>query len=63
MDAGSVPMTRTLGPRGATKLDKLHGEYAESGVHARPQMLSGVYPGIGPHKNASSTVTGLYLLR
>ena len=53
-----------------TKLDKLHGEYARAGVHARPlgrnkfaQMLSAVYPGIGPHKNASSTVTGLYLLR
>jgi pimeloyl-ACP methyl ester carboxylesterase len=53
-----------------TKLDKLHGEYARSGVHARPlgrnkfaAMLSAVYPGIGPHKNSPSTVSGLYLLR
>jgi hypothetical protein len=53
-----------------TKLDKLHGEYARSGVHARPlgkikfaQMLSGVYPGIGPHRNSDNTVSGLFLLR
>ncbi len=39
-------------------------------VHQKPlgrnkfaQMLSAVYPAIGPHKNTSSTVTGLYLLR
>ncbi len=61
---------------GATKLDKLHCEYARSGVHARPlrplgkikfaQMLSAVYPGppaIGPHRNSDSTVSGLFLLR
>jgi hypothetical protein len=53
-----------------TKLDKLHGEYARAGVHARPlgrnkfaQMLSAVYPGIGPHRNSPNTVSGLYLLR
>jgi hypothetical protein len=53
-----------------TKLDKLHGEYARAGVHGRPlgkikfaQMLSAVYPGIGPHRNSVGTVSGLYLLR
>jgi hypothetical protein len=52
-----------------TKLDKLHGEYARSGVHARPlgkikfaQMLSAVYPGIGPHKNSTGSAH-VYLLR
>jgi hypothetical protein len=53
-----------------TKLDKLHGEYVSSGVHARPlgkikfaQMLSAVYAGIGPHRSTSGAVGGLYLLR
>ena len=55
-----------------TKLEALYSAYtsASQPVHQKPlgrnkfaQMLSGVYPGIGPHKNASSTVTGLYLLR
>lgn len=53
-----------------TKLNKLHGEYVRSGVHARPlgkikfaQMLSAVYAGIGPHRNGANTANGLYLLR
>jgi hypothetical protein len=55
-----------------TKLEALYSAYtsASQPVHQKPlgrnkfaQMLSGVYPGIGPHKNAASTVTGLYLLR
>jgi hypothetical protein len=55
-----------------TKLEALYSAYAavSPAVHQKPlgrnkfaQLLSAVYPGIGPHKNASSTVTGLYLLR
>lgn len=52
-----------------TKLDKLHGEYARSGVHARPlgkikfaQLLSSVYAGVGPHKNSTGSAH-VYLLR
>jgi hypothetical protein len=55
-----------------TKLEALYSAYTSASppVHARlmgkttvGKMLGAVYPGIGPHKNASSTVTGLYLLR
>jgi hypothetical protein len=52
------------------KLDKLHGEYARAGVHARPlgrnkfaHMLRAVYPGIGPQLSSNGNVGGLYLLR
>jgi hypothetical protein len=52
-----------------TKLEKLHGEYVRSGVHARPlgkikfaQMLNAVYAGIGPHKNSTASAH-VYLLR
>ena len=27
------------------------------------KMLNAVFPNIGPHKNAQSTVSGIYLLR
>ena len=55
-----------------TKLEALHAAYtaANPPVHQRPlgkikfaQMLSAVYPGIGPHRNGANTVNGLYLLR
>ena len=55
-----------------TKLEALFSAYAAARppVHQKPlgrnkfaQMLSAVYPGIGPHKNTTSTVNGLYLLR
>jgi len=55
-----------------TKLEALFGAYTSANppVHQKSlgrnkfaQLLSAVYPGIGPHRNASSTVTGLYLLR
>ena len=55
-----------------TKLEVLFSAYAAASppVHQKPlgrnkfaQMLSAVYPGIGPHKNTASTVNGLYLLR
>ena len=55
-----------------TKLEVLFSAYAAASppVHQKPlgrnkfaQMLSAVYPGIGPHKNTTSTVNGLYLLR
>jgi hypothetical protein len=55
-----------------TKLEALFGAYttASPPVHQKPlgrnkfaAMLSAVYVGIGPHKNSSSTVNGLYLLR
>ncbi len=55
-----------------TKLEGHFGAYnAEAPpVHQRPlgrnkfaQMLGEVYPGIGPHKNTTGTVNGLYLLR
>ena len=55
-----------------TKLDVLYSAYtaASPPVHQKSlgrnkfaQLLSAVYPGIGPHKNTSSTVSGLYLLR
>ena len=55
-----------------TKLEALFSAYttASPPVHQKPlgrnkfaQMLSAVYPGIGPHKNTTSTVNGLYLLR
>ena len=55
-----------------TKLDALFSAYASATlpVHQKvlgrnkfAQLLSAVYPGIGPHKNTSSTVRGLYLLR
>ena len=55
-----------------TKLEALHAAYtaASPPVHQRPlgkiklaQMLSAVYPGIGPHRNSDNTVSGIYLLR
>jgi hypothetical protein len=55
-----------------TKLEALFGAYttASPPVHQKPlgrnkfaAMLSSVYAGIGPHKNSSSTVNGLFLLR
>jgi hypothetical protein len=55
-----------------TKLDRLFASYTSAAppVHQRQlgkilfcKMLQGIYPGIGPHKNAASTVSGLYLLR
>ena len=55
-----------------TKLDVLYSAYTASSppVHQKQlgkilfgKMIQGVYPGIGPHKNAASTVSGLYLLR
>ncbi len=56
-----------------TKLDKLYGEYTRAGVHARPlgkitfaRMLCAVYPGpprLGPHRDTTRDVSGLYLLR
>ena len=55
-----------------TKLEALFGAYttASPPVHQKPlgrnkfaAMLSAVYVGIGPHKNSSSTVNGLFLLR
>ena len=52
------------------KLGDLFCAYVMAGVHADPvgkitfaAMLKSLYPGIGPHKNAQSTVSGLYLLR
>jgi hypothetical protein len=52
------------------KLGDLFCAYVMAGVHADPVgkitfavMLKSLYPGIGPHKNAQSTVSGLYLLR
>jgi hypothetical protein len=55
-----------------TKLERLFASYTSAAppVHQRQlgkilfcKMLQGIYPGIGPHKNAASTVSGLYLLR
>ncbi len=55
-----------------TKLDVLYSAYTASSppVHQKSlgkikfaQMLSGVYPGIGPHRNSDNTVSGLFLLR
>jgi hypothetical protein len=55
-----------------TKLEALYSAYttAVPPVHAKTlgkilfgKMLNAVYPSIGPHKNSSSTVSGLYLLR
>ena len=55
-----------------TKLEALFGAYTSASppVHQKPlgrnklaAMLSAVYVGIGPHKNSSSTVNGLFLLR
>ncbi len=51
------------------KLEKLHREYVQAGVHTKPLgkttfavMLRGVYPGIGPHKNTTASAH-VYLLR
>ena len=55
-----------------TKLEALFAAYTSAAppVHERrlgkilfSKMLQGIYQGIGPHKNAASTVSGLYLLR
>jgi hypothetical protein len=55
-----------------TKLEALFGAYTSANppVHQKPlgkikfaQMLSAVYPGIGPHRNSDNTVSGLFLLR
>ena len=55
-----------------TKLEALYAAYtlAAPPVHAKAlgrnkfaQMLSSVYPGIGPHRNTEGTVKGLYLVR
>jgi hypothetical protein len=55
-----------------TKLERLFASYTSAAppVHQRQlgkilfcKMLQVIYPGIGPHKNAASTVSGLYLLR
>ncbi len=55
-----------------TKLERLFASYTSAAppVHQRQlgkilfcKMLQGIYPGIGPHKNAASTVSGLYMLR
>ena len=51
------------------RLEELHGEYVRAGVHPKAlgkttfaAMLRGIFPGIGPHKNTSSSAF-LYLLR
>jgi hypothetical protein len=55
-----------------TKLDVLYTAYtsASQPVHPKPlgrntfaKMLNAAYPNIGPHKNSSHTVNGIYLLR
>jgi hypothetical protein len=55
-----------------TKLETLYGAYTSvvPPIHAKllgkikfGSMLNDVFPNIGPHKNAASTVSGLYLLR
>ena len=55
-----------------TKLERLFAAYTSASppVHERKlgkilfgKMIQGIYQGIGPHKNAASTVSGLYLLR
>ena len=55
-----------------TKLERLYSAYVSvtPPVHQKTlgrnkfaAMLSSVYPGIGPHRNAAGTVKGLYLLR
>jgi hypothetical protein len=55
-----------------TKLEVLHTAYASTipPVHTKilgkilfGKMLNAVFPNIGPHRNVSSTVSGLYLLR
>jgi hypothetical protein len=55
-----------------TKLEVLHTAYvaASPPVHAKTlgkilfgKMLNAVFPNIGPHRNLSNTVSGLYLLR
>jgi hypothetical protein len=55
-----------------TKLEALFGAYTSANppVHQKSlgkikfaQMLSAVYPGIGPHRNSDNTVSGLFLLR
>ena len=55
-----------------TKLERLYSAYVSvtPPVHQKTlgrnkfaAMLSSVYPGIGPHRNAAGTVNGLYLLR
>ena len=55
-----------------TKLEALFGAYTSANppVHQKSlgkikfaQLLSAVYPGIGPHRNSDNTVSGIYLLR
>jgi len=55
-----------------TKLEALFCAYTSANppVHQKAlgkikfaQMLSAVYPGIGPHRNSDNTVSGLFLLR
>ena len=55
-----------------TKLEVLFSAYASATppVHVKQlgkiklaQMLSAVYPGIGPHRNGAGTASGIYLLR
>ena len=55
-----------------TKLEGLFSAYASATppVHVKQlgkiklaQMLSAVYPGIGPHRNGAGTASGIYLLR
>ena len=55
-----------------TKLEVLYSAYVSATPPAHQKtlgkipfgkMLNAVYPSIGPQKNASSTVSGLYLLR
>jgi hypothetical protein len=55
-----------------TKLEVLHTAYVSASppVHAKTlgkilfgKMLNAVFPNIGPHRNVSNTVSGLYLLR
>jgi hypothetical protein len=55
-----------------TKLDVLYASYvaASPPVHSKVigkilfgKMLNAVFPNVGPHKNAQSTVSGIYLLR
>ena len=57
---------------GGTKLEALYAAYMMCAppVHQQvlgrnkfAQMLSAVYPGIGPHRNGAGTASGIYLLR
>jgi hypothetical protein len=54
------------------KLDVLYTAYTTCVPPVHPKflgkttfgkMLNEVYPGIGPHKNVQSTVSGIYLMR